>query len=96
MLLDWWLNLAGFLGVAVLAVPVWSLNFRKKRLQRIRDADVAGGSAETFRRRVRAILRDKRERDAGEWRRLDEICLGAGYLLVLGSAGLRLVLPLLA
>lgn len=92
---DWWLNLAAFLGVAVLAVPVWSLNFRKKRLQRIRDAEAAGGTAEAFRRRVRAILRDKRERDVAEWRRLDEVCLAAGYVLVFSSAGLRLALPLL-
>lgn len=92
---DWWLNLAAFLGVAVLAVPVWSLNSRKKRLQRIRDAETEGKSDAAFRARVRAILRDKRERDVAAWRRLDEICLAAGYLLVLGSAGLRLALPLL-
>ncbi|MFT3973919.1 MAG: hypothetical protein QM699_10850 [Amaricoccus sp.] len=91
---EWWLNLAAFLGVAVLAVPVWSLNLRKKRLQRIRDADAAGDTDESFRRRVRAILRDRRERDVAEWRRVDEIRLAGGYLLVFGSAGLRLALPL--
>ncbi len=91
---EWALNLAAFLGVAVLSVPTWSLNFRKKKLQRIRDADAAGGSADAFRDRVRAILRDKRERDAASWRRVDEICLVAGYLLVLGSAALRLLAPL--
>jgi hypothetical protein len=92
---EWWLNLASFLGVAVLAGPVWSLNFRKKRLQQIRDLEAAGGSAEAFRGRIRAILRSKRERDVADWRRVDEFCLAGGYLLVLGSAGLRLLLPLL-
>lgn len=92
---EWWLNLGTFAGVAVLSVPVWSLNFRKKRLRRIRDAEAAGGSDEAFRRQVRAILRGKRERDVADWRRIDEICLATGYILLLGSAGLRLTLPLL-
>lgn len=91
---EWWLNLATFVGVAVLSVPVWSLNFRKKRLRRIRDAEDAGGSDAAFRRRVRSLLRDKRERDVADWRRIDEVCLAGGYLLLLGSAGLRLTLPL--
>lgn len=93
---QWVLNLASFAGVAVLSVPVWSLNFRRKRLQQIRDAEGASGSAEAFRDKVRAILREKRERDVSRWRRIDEICLGAGYLLLLGSSGLRLLLPLLS
>ncbi len=29
----WWLNLATLAGIAILAVPTWSLNFRKKKLQ---------------------------------------------------------------
>lgn len=95
MPLEWWLNLAAFAGVAILAVPTWSLNFRKKRLQRIRDADARGATDAAFRARVRALLRDRRERDVAEWRRIDEVCLAAGYLLVFGSTGLRLVLPFL-
>ena len=90
--LRWWLDLASFAGIAVLSVPVWSLNFRKKRLRRIRAADRAGGSAEAFRNSVRAILRERRSQDVAEWRRLDELCLALGYVLLLGSAGLRLIL----
>lgn len=91
---QWWLNVAAFLGVLILSVPTWSLNFRKKKLQAIRDADRATPRSDDFRSRVRAILRDKRERDVAEWRRIDEICLASGYLLLLGSAALRLTAPL--
>lgn len=87
---QWGLNLASFLGVLVLSIPVWSLNFRKKKLQAIRDADAPETTAADFRGQVRGILRDKRERDVAEWRRIDEICLACGYLLLLGSAALRL------
>lgn len=88
-----WLNLATFLGIAILAVPTWSLNVRKKKLQLIRDADSTNPDAGNFRSRVRAILRDKRERDVSDWRRRDEICLMIGYLLVLGSAAIRAAAP---
>ncbi len=89
--LEWWLNLAALAGIAILAVPVWSLNARKKRLQRIRDA--LPEPPEAFRDHVRAILREKRNRDVADWRALDEACLIAGYLLLLGSAFARLFVP---
>lgn len=89
--LDWWLNLAAAAGIAVLAVPVWSLNTRKKRLQQIRAALPEPPAA--FRDRVRAILREKRNRDVSDWRALDEACLVAGYVLLLGSAFARLFVP---
>jgi hypothetical protein len=88
-----WLNLASFAGVAVLAVPTWSLNVRKKKLQAIRDADAPGATADGFRAKVRGILRDKRERDVADWRRTDELCLITGYLLVLGASALRVAEP---
>ncbi|MCB2054852.1 MAG: hypothetical protein KDE35_11500 [Geminicoccaceae bacterium] len=92
----WWLDCAAFAGILVLAVPTWSLNLRKKKLQHIRDAARESPSAGAFRDQVRAILSIKRERDVGAWRRIDEVCLTVGYLLLLGSAALRLLLPYFA
>ncbi len=86
--INWWLNLATALGIAVLAVPVWSLNMRKKKLQQVRDALPAEPKA--FKDRVRAILVDRHNRDVADWRRIDEVCLYVGYGLLLGSAAARL------
>lgn len=90
--IHWWLNLATLVGIAILAVPTWSLNRRKKRLQAVRDA--LAQDAQTFRASVREILHDKQNRDVSDWRRIDELCLIAGYLLLLGSAFARLWVPL--
>ena len=87
----WWLNLAALLGIAVLAVPTWSLNHRKKKLQEIRKA--LPDEAATFKDRVKRILKDKRDRDVADWRPRDETCLYTGYLLLLGSAFFRLFVP---
>lgn len=88
----WWLNLASLLGIAILAVPTWSLNRRKKMLQAVRDA--LPQDPNSFRDSVKTILTDKRNKDVADWRRIDEICLLAGYLLLLGSSFLRLFVPL--
>ena len=93
----WWLNFASMAGIAVLAVPTWSLNIRKKRLQAVRDA--LAQEPETFRDSVRSILADKRNREVSDWRRIDEVCLLVGYLLqrIDGKwdvASLTLVTPL--
>jgi hypothetical protein len=88
----WWLNLASMVGILILAFPAWSLNARKKRLQAIRD--ILPEEANTFKERVRGILRDKRNRDVSDWRPVDEKCLFFGYLLLLGSAIVRLFVPL--
>ena len=87
----WWLNLFALIGVAVLAVPVWSLNFRKKKLKAIREA--LPEEPDSFRKRVGEILKDKSGRDVEDWRRIDEICLLVGYVCLLGSAFLRLFVP---
>jgi hypothetical protein len=87
----WWLNLASTLGVAVLAVPTWSLNRRKKRLQAVRRA--LPETPVTFKDRVRGILEDRRNREVSDWRPIDELCLIAGYGLLLGSSVLRLFVP---
>lgn len=92
--IPWLVNLAGFAGVAVLSVPVWSLNFRRKRLQELRDADRSSEDDSSFRARARDILITRRERHVSDWRRIDEICLFVGYLLLLGSAAARLFIPL--
>jgi hypothetical protein len=90
--LGWWLDLAGFFGILVLAVPAWSLNLRQKNLQRIVDIiDTRGGaqSPATVVDEVAEELRKRREAAANRWRRADEICLVIGYVLLLGSAALR-------
>ena len=90
----WWLDLGTLTGIAILAVPVWSLNFRKKKLKEVRDALPA--EPVTFKDRVKSILKDKHNRDVTDWRRVDEVCLTVGYLLLLGSAVLRLFVPAVA
>ena len=87
----WWLNLLSMAGILILAVPVWSLNFRKKKLKEISDA--LPEEPATFREKVGSILKDKRGRDVSDWRRIDEICLFAGYFCLLGSAVARLFVP---
>lgn len=47
--LQWFLNLASFGGVAILSVPVWSLNFRRKQLHRHKVADREEHDTESFR-----------------------------------------------
>ena len=90
----WWLDLATLAGIATLAVPVWSLNFRKKQLKQIRDALPVEPA--TFKDRVKSILKDKHNRDVTDWRRIDEICLTVGYMLLLSSAVLSLFVPVAA
>lgn len=89
--LAWWLNLATFLGIAILAVPVLSLNNRKRRLQRIRDLDAEGGDDSSFRAKVRALSHDKWRENVEGWRRIDQVCLFGGYALLLGASFLRLM-----
>jgi len=90
----WWLDLGTCFGIAILAIPVWSLNNRRKKLKAIQDA--LPQEPQSFRDRVRHILKDKRGRDVADWRRIDEVCLVIGYLFLLGSAVLRLFVPALA
>jgi hypothetical protein len=75
-------------------ISAWSLKFRKKKLKKIRDA--LPEELVTFKDRVKSILKDKHNRDVTDWRQVDEICLAAGYLLLLGSAVLRLFVPVAA
>lgn len=86
------LDAATALGVAILAVPVFSLNFRKKshtRLDEILAARRETG-AENALDRIGAALRDERARDAARWRPVDELCLYAGYVLLLSAAVARI------
>ncbi len=92
MSLEATLDAATAIGVALLAVPVFSLNFRKKSHTRI-DAILAARretGAENALDRIGAALRDERARDAARWRPVDELCLYAGYVLLLGAAVARI------
>ncbi len=93
--LAWGLNLATFIGIAILAVPVWSLNTRKRKLHQVRQADADAKSDSDFRTKTRGILADKHKKNVEDWRRIDQICLIVGYALLLGAALLRVILPAL-
>lgn len=87
----WWLSLATCLGIAILAVPVWSLNARKRDRHMIQAADRSARNDSDFRLRTRKILLGRHDRQVNDWRRRDEICLLVGYTLVLGSALMRVI-----
>jgi len=89
----WLLNLASFAGIATLAVPVWSLNKRKRRLQAVKQANLDAKSDKDFRSKTLAILSDKQKKSVEDWRAIDECCLIVGYGLLLGSAFLRIAIP---
>ncbi|SNR44446.1 hypothetical protein [Puniceibacterium sediminis] len=89
----WWLNLATFAGIAILAVPVWSLNSRKRKLHQVRQADQSAEDDSDFRSKTRKILKDMHEKDVAGWRWRDHFCLLVGYVLLLGSAFLRVLFP---
>jgi hypothetical protein len=86
-------NLASTAGIAVLSVPAFSLDLRKKALFRIdriisRRRETGDASA------LDAIAREVREDRAAQvatWRRIDRICLYVGYLFVFGSSVWRLL-----
>ena len=90
----WYLNLAAFVGGLMLAVPVLSLNARKREfsglvseLRKLKQIDSQG---------LATAMAEVQTTDAADavakWRWLDQFCLYVGYGLLLGSAGLLLVL----
>lgn len=92
MSLVWWINLATCLGIAILSVPAFSLNMRKKTLERLRGivarrASTGPGPALEA---VAAELQTEQEQAVARWRPIDEICLYAGYILLLGASVARL------
>lgn len=89
----WWLNLATFSGIAILAVPVWDLNTRKRRLHLVQQAEEQAEDDSDFRTRTRRILAERHKKNVEGWRRRDQVCLFAGYILLLGAAALRIVFP---
>ena len=91
--MTWWLNLATFLGIAILAVPVWDLNLRKRKLHQVQLAENQAADDSDFRARTRAILAERHRQNVADWRRRDQVCLIAGYLLLLGAAAARVVFP---
>lgn len=86
-------NLASTAGIAILSVPAFSLDLRKKALFRIdriitRRRETGDTSA------LDAIAREVREDRAARvttWRRIDRVCLYVGYLFVLGASIWRLL-----
>ena len=86
-------NLMSFSGIVVLAIPTFSLNFRKKSLAKI-VAIVARRKAKGDRGaldEIAAELKTRKEQQAGRWRGIDEKCLYLGYFLLLGSMTWRLL-----
>ncbi len=82
----WWLNLATFSGILILAVPVLSLNARKRNLHRVKTTDETAANDSDFRKQMRDILSDKQKDSVETWRGIDQICLLLGYILLLGSS----------
>ncbi|MBB5722829.1 hypothetical protein FHS72_002459 [Loktanella ponticola] len=86
------LNIASTLGIAILAVPTFSMNLRKKTLSRIegitqRQSHDGRQSALSD---IAKELRQNAETRVSNWRLIDDICLRIGYFLLLGSAIIRI------
>lgn len=89
------LNLTSALGIAILAVPAFSLNFRKRLLKRIETI------VETREKRgetsalddIATELQSDAQQLANQWRPIDQTCLRIGYVLLLGSAVVRVIAP---
>jgi hypothetical protein len=86
----WWLNAATFLGILILAVPVLSLNARKRKLHEVKTSDTTAKTDSEFRKQVRVILYGKHKDSVEGWRGRDQTCLILGYTLLLGAALFRL------
>lgn len=89
------LNAATFLGILILAVPVWSLNRRKRALAALPPAKTppAGDDAAPGAVAAEQLLAEIRSGATGwvnDWRPIDQKCLLAGYVLLLGSSFLRI------
>jgi hypothetical protein len=82
------LNIGSTVGIALLAVPAFSLNFRKKTLSRIEGITQRQSQSgrESALRDIATELKQSAESNVTNWRRIDEICLWCGYVLLLGSA----------
>lgn len=78
-------------GIAILAVPVLSLNDRKKRHATITDlvAERRRRAPDVVLDEIADTLQQKSETQVNRWRRLDELCLYAGYVLLLGGSIMR-------
>lgn len=90
----WYLNLAAFLGGLLLAKPVLSLNARKREftklleeLKKLKDVNPDGLVSA-----MANVQTDAAAQSVAKWRWFDQCCLYLGYGLLLGSAGLRLLL----
>ncbi|MEO3416154.1 hypothetical protein AAFO92_15995 [Roseovarius sp. CAU 1744] len=85
------LDILTFLGIAILSVPTLSLNKRKKKLQQASDIlerATKRNTDDAFNQLIEEV-QEARGALAGQWRRVDEICLFVGYFLLLGSSLLR-------
>lgn len=87
------LNLLSALGIGILSVPAFSLNFRKRQLDRIET--IVGKRAERGEASalddIATELRRGAERDLNQWRPIDQTCLRWGYFLLLGPAIVRVL-----
>lgn len=85
-------NAMTFLGILVLAVPVWSLNLRKKSLHKIEQViEGRSGKNQTgILDDIDKIVKSHGQRSVANWRPCDQFCLIVGYLLLLGGSGWRL------
>lgn len=85
-------NALSAFGILLLSVPAFSLNRRKKALERIRSIiskrnSQGDGSALDS---IALALQERRQDNAGRWHRMDELCLYIGYFSLLGASLWRL------
>lgn len=85
------LNALSVAGIAILSVPAFSLNFRKRQLHTIetivrkREENGADSALDA----IADELKDGAQQDTAKWRPIDQTCLRWGYFLLLGPAILR-------
>ncbi|MGC1496493.1 MAG: hypothetical protein WA790_11855 [Sulfitobacter sp.] len=94
--LELFTNITSAAGIAILSVPAFSLNFRKKTLDRITRILAKRKPGEE--RSALDTIADELEMEAAlkanRWRRLDECCLYLGYSLLLGASIFRVFLTI--
>lgn len=88
-------NLFTFLGIAVLSIPVLSLDGRRKKLHdvsRIVEGREATGDTPAM-NQIGDLLKGRKGKTVSDWRRRDWIALRIGYVMLLGASGSRLIWP---
>ncbi|MEO9778954.1 MAG: hypothetical protein ABJH07_07845 [Sedimentitalea sp.] len=88
------LEAATFIGIAILAVPVWTTNLNKRRAAKhAQDKEDFYAKIPEDAPQIKILddLHDLMTKDNDVWRKRDHVCLIVGYLLLLGSNFVRVI-----